>query len=426
MKRKTISKFAVGAAALAMGVVVGALIPSQKTEAASPYYGITVDGNISDWDAVEKHGADMGVSSVAFVFDGDYLYVLIDEPQPDRATWSGERSSGNFVFTTDLGYNTLIQLKTDNGGCVYGVDGAIVGRSDQTWGMEHYYWEIAVPASCLGPYNETVSFGHYCTDEGADGIYVRNVANISGSKQETGDENSVQNTTPNPGGTFQGVTYDGNYDDWAYYPHTVIQYDTSGTNDGMVDAQGAVYSANGILYGHVKTSHPEHLSLAGSEYTEDVFVYLNGSESTVFKPYWFTADGAGNINWFPQREALPYGTYEFYLANLKGWASAGNLSEMSDPSSQVYGHDQVYGKMIVTIGPSCDETEYWLDIALMAADFGMTADEVKTIGVKFGRIGNEILQTAGTSTGAALGVCLCLGVVGCGYLGKKRKTGHTL
>lgn len=396
------------------------VLPGETAQAAesSPYYGITIDGDFSDWSGVQKAPGALGINEVAFVFDGDYLYVYIDEPsQPFSATWSGSHSNGKFTFVTDLGYETLFQLTQENGGSVIGVEGALCAHSDTTWGLPAYYWEIAIPASNLGPYNETVSLGHYL----ADSMYVTNVANISGGNGGDGG-NTGEMAPSNPSGSFNGIVYDGNYDDWLYYPHEVIEYATAGTQEGVSDAEGALYSADGILFGHVATYMQAHLNEGGGEFTSGITIQLNGDWGTSFYPRMVAVDGAGNINYSPQLSGLPQGTYEFYIIDAQGGTAASNISQWTNPMEPyIYGTNGVYGKMMITIGSSKDEMEYWMDISALAKKFNMEADNVKTLSAQYGRIGQKWLTTAGTSTGPLLGLAACMSVAACGFVRRKRR-----
>lgn len=407
------------------------MLPKQEVRAASPYYGISIDGDFSDWDSVQKYPGALGVNEVAFVFDGDYLYVYIDEPtQAFSATWSGANSNGKFTIVTDLGYETLFQLSQENNGSVLGVDGAVWAHSDVTWGLSGYYWEIAIPASNLKSYNETVSFGHYL----ADSMYVTDVANISGGGAGDGTASGGEGTAADSGGAdaasypdtvgdaFSGIAYDGSYDDWLYYPHEVIEYATAGTTENVPDAEGALYSADGILYGHVVTYMEKHLSEGGGEFSSGITIMLNDSWNTCYYPRLVSIDGGGNINYSPQLSGLSQGTYQFYLIDPQGGTTATNVSQWTDPASPyTYGENAVYGQMIITVGPSKDEMEYWIDIASMARKFNMEADSVKTLSAQYSRIGQKWLMTAGTSTGPLLGMALCVYVAACGMIHKKRQ-----
>ncbi len=407
-------------------VLLCAAVPQMSVSAG--YSGISIDGDFSDWENVQKYPGANGINEVAFVFDGDYMYIYIDEPtQAFSATWSGSHSNGKFTIVTDLGYETLFQLTQENNGSVSGVDGATWAHSDTTWGLPGYYWEIAIPTTNLQPYNETVSFGHYL----AESMYVSDVANLAsdaGQEGREGEEGGVtetggeggETTVDNPSGSFDGIVYDGSYDDWTYYPHDVIEYATAGTHEEVVDAQAALYSVDGILFGHVVTYMQQHLAEAGGEYTSAVTIQVNNDWGTSFYPEMVLVDGAGNINYTPQLSGLPQGSYEFYMIDSQGWKNATNISEWTDPNSPYCGTNAVYGKMLINVGPSKDDMEYWIDIPTLMAKFGMDAGDAKVLSAQYGRIGQQWVTTAGTSSGPIVGVVLCMSVVACSMIRKRR------
>ncbi len=402
-------------AALTGVLFLAFLFPAQRIDAAegSPYYGITIDGEFSDWEGVKKHPGALGINETACIFDGDYLYIYIDElMQPFSATWSGTHSNGKFTLVTDLGYETLFQLKADGGGSVAGVEGVLCAHSDTTWGKSGYYWEIAIPVSNLGAYNQTVSFGHYLAED----MYVTDVANISKEDETEGEENS------DPEGSFDGIAYDGNYDDWTNYPHVVIEYATAGTQEEVVDAQGALYSTTGFLFGHVVTYMQAHLNEGGGEFTSGITIRINDNENNNFYPQMVAVDENGNINYNPQLMGLSQGTYEFYIIDAQGGKTAANITQWTDPAeTYIYGTNAVYGKMMVTIGPSKHDMEYWMDISALADKFQMEPDDVKTISVQYGKIGQQWVKTAGASTGPVIGMILCSSVFLIGAFSRKRK-----
>jgi len=97
---------------------------------------------------------------------------------------------------------------------------------------------------------------------------VSDVSNYDGSGGNTGSSDSGNGNTSGTGDK-SAVSIDGDYADWTNYPNQVIQYDTAGTPSGVVDAEGALYTDGSTAYGHVYTSHPEHLSqMGGYEFTE--------------------------------------------------------------------------------------------------------------------------------------------------------------
>lgn len=388
------------------------------TAAVGTYTGITIDGDFSDWNAVAKTDVNEGkgwntVDQIAMVWDGDYIYLYflaVGEDQGyavvgnwNSVTGAGPHNNGQYVITTDLGRELLVQLSSDNGGSVAGIDGAMVAVNNKEWDKAPHMWEVAIPSSALPQYKNTISFGMYQVEP-----LIRDVANLQADDDSASKE-------------FNGIVYDGLYGDWEYYPqgHTLIQYATSGTQENVVDGEGALYSANGKLYGHVVSNMAAHLAEGGGEFTSAVTIRLNGKYD--FYPQYVAVAGDGTINYDPQLKNLPDGTYEFCIIDSQGWKTAMNTSQLAECNNGLY------GRMMVTIGSSSDEMEFEMDIATLAAKFGMDASDVKTLAAQFGRIGQQWIQTAGTSTGAALGIVLCLAVAGGGtWFGVKRKKRRTL
>lgn len=382
------------------------LLKSRRTR----YEGITIDGDFSDWDPVAKTSVNEGkgwstVDEVAMVWDGDYVYLYFMSNGNGNGTgdWgsvtgAGPYNNGQYVITTDLGYQLLIQLTRNNNGSVSGVDGAAVAVNNTDWMGAPHMWEVAIPSSALPSYKSTISFGLYQSQ-----TLISDVANLQGTDDGTDKE-------------FHGIVYDGSYGDWEYYPHTLIQYATAGTHENVVDAQGALYSANGLLYAHVVTSMPAHLQEAGGEFTSAVTIRLNGDSGKDFYSQFVTVDAQGNINYSPQLSGLSYGTYEFYMIDATGWKSATNISEITEKGNAVY------GRMYVTIGASEDNMEFEFDLKLLAEKFGISADEIRTVSAQWGRIGQQWVTTAGTSTGTWLGLLICFAGVGVAYyVQRKRK-----
>lgn len=366
---------------------------STETTEQPVYTGIVIDGEFSDWDAVQKNEvSNEAINSAAMVFDGDWVYIYLSAPLNYSASNAGSHGNGKYQLKTDLGNTLLFQINLD--GSVSGVENIQSSHSDLTWGLNEYYYEIAIPKRALPNYLETISFGLYLGED-----FVSNVANL----QEDNDSNKA----------FDGITYDGDYDDWDYYPHTVIQYATAGTGELVQDAEGALYSEGKTLYGHVITTMPAHLEEAGGEFSSAVTIQLN--EEHNFYPRLVAVDAAGNINWNPQLQGLSKGDYEFYFVDSQGWATATNLTEL-----QQQGND-LYGKIHMSIGSSSDEMEFEMDIEALARKFNMDPNDIKTLSAQFGRIGQQWIQTAGTSTGAYIGIGICLAVVFVTLKYRKRK-----
>lgn len=353
---------------------------------ASQYTGITIDGDVSDWEAVQKYDVNKdAVNQAAMVWDGEriYIYMMSDSPNWNSLSWSGPHSNGKFVITTDLGRTLLFQVNGD--GSISGVDGAEIAVNSKQWNDGPYMWEISIPSSALPQYKDTISFGYYLGD-----VFLSDIANLQGSD------------TPEEDKSFNGITYDGSYEDWKNYPHTIIEYATSGTHEDVADAEGALYNDGTYLYAHVITKMSKHLQQGGEEFTTGVTIRANNDDSQCFYPEYVTVDAEGNITYNPKLKHLAQGTYEFYMIDRQGWKKAQNISEIEQY------HNAIYGKMMVTIGPSSNEMEFQLDLAKLSAYLHCDVTDLKIMSSNFARIGNEWITIAGTSTGAVIGVLLCL------------------
>lgn len=368
---------------------------NDNEEKETVYNGITIDGKYHDWDAVTKYAASCPndqhkscLESTAMVFDGDYVYIYIKDGNSGIASGAGSHSNGRYSIKTDLGNELQFQLKDD--GSINGIDDAEcihIGKQ----------WEIAIPKSDLPAYNKSLSFGLYLTEP-----FISDVVNIKEDREEQD--------------TNYDIEYDGNYADWEKYPHTTIQYATAGTHHNMVDAKGALFCSGSTLYGHVVTNMPEHLQEAGGEFTQAVTIRFNGDDEQVFYPRMETVGSDGSINWDSVKDGLSDGPHEFYLFSIDAWHNSANINSANE-------FDQYYGKMIVTIKDGKqDECEFYLDLEKVAEKLGCDASDFKQIEAQFKRIGTQWLTTAGASSGAWLGLILCVGVTA-GVLVYEKKKG---
>ena len=150
----------------AAGLVASLLAISVK---ADGYSGITIDGDFSDWDSVIKYDClseSSRVNDVAMVWDGDWIYIYMDEVQQNSASWSSDHynTHGQFNIKTDLGYVLVVTVR-DNG-----AEGNIIEVTDNktnetytadnggiqvAFNSEYSVWgaptltEIAIPSSLL-------------------------------------------------------------------------------------------------------------------------------------------------------------------------------------------------------------------------------------------------------------------------------------
>lgn len=364
------------------------------------YNGIVIDGTFRDWDAVSKQNVSAldpngTLQEAAMVFDGDMVYIYLRETQHTSAGGAGSHSNAKFTLLTDIGYQTMFELHWDSAQ-VSGVEGAKSSHvGDQ--------WEIAIPKSNLPNYINSINLGLY-----QGNILVPDVGNRDGS---------------GGGGAFAGIVYDGHYSDWDYYPHHLIQHATAGSQRSVPDGEGALCFSgeDNRIYGHVHTEMPEHLLERGGEYAYDVTFKLNDDENKMLGITLAGVDGAGNIDWsgmYGIIGQLEEGeTVELGIFDRDTWHSSSNINELTVPS------DRMYGKMYITRTAGREECEFYLDVAALAAKYGMSEKEFREVAAKFGRIGNEWIITSGASSGPWLGVGLSCAAVGGVMLARKRKEG---
>lgn len=367
------------------------------------YTGITIDGDFSDWKAVPKYDGTGMIQKAAVVQDGDYVYIYLKDDGNCCAAWAGPKNNGKFSFVSDLGYTTTFQLN-NNPATVSGVDGAFCSYVFSWDKPDSGRWEIAIPVSALPVNYGSYSFGFYQGDRFVEGI---------------SDERFRQGGDEEENGPFDGIVYDGLYGDWKNYPHTLIHYATSGTEERVVDGEGALFVDGSTLYGHCITIMNRHLNNeGGNEMLEGVVLRINGSDEMLFEYRFATVDGAGNINWHPQLEYLSEGTYEYIITDVNGWGNAATLAELE---AQGVDKDGYYGRITVTVDAVTDECEWWLNLPLLAERFGLDETDIKTIEVKYEQIGDRWLETAGASSGALAGIMLSLSAVGVVYVLRRKK-----
>jgi hypothetical protein len=337
------------------------------------YTGISLDGTFNDWDAVQKStlvepDGEHNVESVAWMIESDYVYIYIKDDGSNSATWAGPNHNGKYAITTDLGRTLVFQLTED--GAVVGADGATSNHTGSQW-------EIAIPTSSLPQNNGGLSFGLYLSDTTLDGY---------------GEGNTNQSSTD--------IAYDGLYGDWDNYPHKEIQYATAGTHENVPDGEAAIYVDNNV-YGHCETQMQAHLDEQGGEFTQAVTVLVNDDWSHALMMRLVSVDGAGNINWNPQKDNLDNGAYEYYIFGVDAWGSSSNINNLVEA-------DVCYGKATITLTDGRHDMEWYLDSNKLAARYGIAENEMKTVSSQYGRIGQEWVKTAGASSGPYAGAAMCV------------------
>lgn len=377
---------------------------------ASASDNIAVDGDFSDWDTVAKTTiGDDRLNSVAFIFDGDYMYVYVDACESWTAYMAGEQYNGKYTVTTDLGYQMIFQLQAENNvPVVSGVAGAEVACSDLTYGKDSYCYEIAIPVSQLPTYIDTVSFGFYLEEP-----VITDVQN----QQQVEEKPDVQ----------ESINCDGAFDDWTYYPHPVIYYGTSDEGETYVEGQAAMYTDGSTVHAHVYSAMQTHVENNGKDLVSGLTLTVNSTEASedgenMFIPQLVTLNSDGTINYNPDFSNLSDGVHEFYIIDMQGWKDEGvGLDYWSDPNTYWYGGNALYGKAYISVQPSKCEMELELDVDTLANKFDMEADQMKMYSAQFAAIGSQQVSCAGASSGPWFGIVLSLLTVIVVLLAKRRK-----
>ncbi len=380
----------------------------------SAYSGIVIDGEFADWDAVPKYAIEdcnpnyNAVEEVAMIWDGDmiYIYLYSSDLEYGAVTGAGPNSNGQYAITTDLGYTLLIQPTRQL--TINGIDEATVAINTTDWGVPHC-WEIAIPSSYLPDYKKSISFGMYLGDkEGSTPI--QGVTDLQGS--DTSDKE------------FNGIIINGEYSDWDYYPHTVIQYATAGTGQNVVDANAALYNNGGkYIYGHAETVMPQH-------YTGDAWEvgkFNLSINDTVFDPNTdfqsrlvYEDPVTHQLTFDPQpiiQSQEYYQPYHYYIIDIGYNVDPSNIHSIE----QLAATGKLYGDGYITRTPDSYDIEFEIDIEMLANKAGIEPNDIKTINAQFIRLGDQWVTTAGTSTGTFLGILLCLATVSGSYIFKKKK-----
>ena len=405
------------------GLVVSTIAISVK---ADGYSGITVDGDFSDWDSVNKYDClseSSQVNNVAMVWDGDWIYIYMDEVQQNSASWSSDthNTHGQFNIKTDLGYVLVVTVR--NGGA----DGNIIEVTDVTtnetytvdnggievaFNSDYSVWgaptltEIAIPSSLLPQYSSTINFGYYL-----GGDIITDVADASGIIIDDPDDPTP---TPAPYNDGSEIVIDGDYHDWDYYPVITIQYDSSGMENTYNDADGAIYQRDGDAYVHCIANEFGKQDTGykyGSEFLEVTVIY--GYTHTKLIAVELGPDGSLDWSLHDKATSLSDGTHHFALFYFADASASDSIYDIQDG-------DHYLGEMYVTVGEHQDETEFWFDIAALAECGGIEPDESQSVFVHFHRVGWPMLETSGVSTGPVF-VALLSTVAAGSYLTLNRR-----
>jgi len=373
-------------------------------DSTAVYSGIVIDGDFSDWQSVATPIYSVTdnsyITEVSAIWDGDYVYVYVKE-NPNyfegNIAMAAHTNNGIFVLQTDKNRQTSFYFYRNFDGSIWiGNDQGYVALSGTDGAYSDHMYELAIPISQIygGDAASSINFGIYnATDNPL--IYVSGLTNRQGTTTETVDSG-------------KGIAYDYDFSDWDSYGASILSgnyYYDSGANGAS-----ALYYSDGIIYGHVEEYSR---SYSGNDMTP-FYLAINGNHRNLLGFSAWQVDSYGNVGWRYDDVTLPVGSYEYYLFD-DDFRGGRNIS-----NSRVDAH--WYGKIYIVVNKDGSvECEFYIDAEKVAEYFGVDITDLKKIEGRFPGVGRQWVALAGTSSGAVVGILLCIAVVGSVRMYKKRK-----
>lgn len=358
------------------------------------YSGIQIDGDFSDWAAIDKvYDFNTNLTEAAMIWDHDYVYLYLKEGVNHPDGWemyegnihaATPYSNGNFCIETNTGYKSSVIVHGPN-------SGSVTAKVNDTYvdiAYKKHIYEIAIPVELLKGYNDKTSSLNLGTMGGWNdtpnyimmGVSHWNPDAGGGENQDKDDNNSdlYDKTTY--------IKYDYDFSDWDDYPHQTIDYSTGGSHGA--DAEGALYSDGEYLYGHIKYY---------GGYYPDIFGFF---ELAINEKYHRTlylnaraVDNDGNILWNYNTNDLKPGSYEFHIYG----AETIDGGAWDTDYGVLYIELQKHGRL---------NAEFRLDQSKIAHYYKCDQTDIKSLDMRFIRIGDKWISCAGTSTGPILGMAI--------------------
>lgn len=361
------------------------------------YSGIQIDGDFSDWAAIDKaYDFNANLTEAAMIWDHDYVYLYLKEGVKHPDGWemyegnihaATPYSNGNFCIETNTGYKSSVIVQEPN-------NGSVTAKVNDTYvdiAYKKHIYEIAIPVELLKGYNDKTSslnlgtmggwndtpnyimmgVSHWNPDAGTTG---------GGENQDKDDNNSdlYDKTTY--------IKYDYDFSDWDDYPHQTIDYSTGGSHGA--DAEGALYSDGEYLYGHIKYY---------GGYYPDIFGFfelaINEKYHRALMLNARAVDNDGNILWNYNTNDLKPGSYEFHIYG----AETIDGGAWDTDYGVLYIELQKHGRL---------NAEFHLDQSKIAHYYKCDQTDIKSLDMRFIRIGYKWISCAGTSTGPILGMAI--------------------
>lgn len=361
------------------------------------YSGIQIDGDFSDWAAIDKvYDFNANLTEAAMIWDHDYVYLYLKEGVKHPDGWemyegnihaATPYSNGNFCIETNTGYKSSVIVHGSN-------SGSVTAKVNDTYvdiAYKKHIYEIAIPVELLKGYNEKTSSLNLGTMGGWNDTPNYIMMGVSHWNPDAGTTGGGENQDKddNNSGLYDKTTYikyDYDFSDWDDYPHQTIDYSTGGSHGA--DAEGALYSDGEYLYGHIKYY---------GGYYPDIFGFF---ELAINEKYHRTlmlnaraVDNDGNILWNYNTSDLKPGSYEFHIYG----AETIDGGAWDTDYGVLYIELQKHGRL---------NAEFRLDQSKIAHYYKCDQTDIKSFDMRFIRIGDKWISCAGTSTGPILGMAI--------------------
>lgn len=364
---------------------------------AALYSGIQIDGEFSDWAAINKvYDFNTNLTEAAMIWDHDYVYLYLKEGVNHPDGWemyegnihaATPYSNGNFCIETNTGYKSSVIVHGPN-------SSSVTAKVNDTYvdiAYKKHIYEIAIPVELLKGYNDKTSSLNLGTMGGWNDTPNYIMMGVSHWNPDAGTTGGGENQDKdnNNSDLYDKTTYikyDYDFSDWDDYPHQTIDYSTGGSHGA--DAEGALYSDGEYLYGHIKYY---------GGYYPDIFGFF---ELAINEKYHRTlylnaraVDNDGNILWNYNTNDLKPGSYEFHIYG----AETIDGGAWDTDYGVLYIELQKHGRL---------NAEFRLDQSKIAHYYKCDQTDIKSLDMRFIRIGDKWISCAGTSTGPILGMAI--------------------
>lgn len=397
------------------GTTGGATDPGTTTgEATRPAYaGIKIDGKFDDWAFKDTTVInDSNVKGLKTVWDGEYLYVYLDEDSNSydgNIGNAGAKGNGQLAIVTDNNRKTTFFVKYNNGKPYLAFDDSgktIINGSTGAYNTHRYEFKIPIEQIKDINYTNSLAFAIY-------GSGTTDTTQIleSGISDISGKHTSIKNTG--------NITMDGNYSDWNGFEVQDIDYSTSGGKGP--DGVGSLFFDHDVnmIYGH---TYGKAQNKSTGKYNNDITpfsIFVNGNDNGVMLTAVEVSDNGKIIK--SDDGQINAGTKHYYLVDVSSPISMGNTKI---DSSTMNGY--VYGEIWITAGNQNYEgknveAEFELYPKAIQDHYKLDEHSLRSVQARFQDLGNQKLTTQGASSGPIIGIILSLITIAIGYLYVQRK-----